>query len=287
MIKKICFFVLLISLLYSCSNSITVVISDPWWENAYDQEGILDRELLKYRLLKFKKIDKYSISGRDEALRIVKWLQESEEAETVIMTPLFYSYIKNNNSSEKNRNYILLNGFYDDPADNVVAVYSSREAVYFQAGEKAALFSQNNENCSVASIFYNGSLMRRLEKESFIKGFESIKNRGELINFDQQTYTGGERLKGFINSAPEKGVGLFFFSASSLNPFCLELANSLSIPVSGENLYSLRIYNELVEFSVDDDMMEIIQTAVKIGLDGEINRDIPVKPLIREKGFHF
>jgi len=108
-----------------------------------------------------------------------------------------------------------------------------------------------------------------------------------LINFDQQTYTGGERLKDFINSAPGKGVGLFFLSASSLNPFCYELVLPLSVPVSGENLNSLGFYNELVEFSVDDDMMEIIQTAVKIGLDGEINDDIPIKPLIREKGIHF
>ena len=286
-IKKLCFFSTLIFSLCSCSVSNTIVLSDQWWENAYDIHGLLDRDLFKYSILKLQKIEKITAYSKEEAKNIVDQLQESETIKTVIMTPLFFSYIKNNNNSEKNINYILLNGFYDDPADNVNAVYSSREEVYFQAGEKAALFSQNNANCAVASVFYNGSLMRRLEKESFIRGFESIKNRGELINFDQQTYTGGERLKGFINSAPDMGVGLFFFSASSLNPFCLELAFSLSIPVSGENLNSLGIYNELVEFSVDDDMMEIIHTAVKIGLDGEINRDIPVKPLIREKGFHF
>lgn len=273
--------------LFSCRISEIIVLSDPWWEKAYDIDGHLDRDIFKYNILTLQKIEKITVNNKLEAKSIVDALQESENIKTVIMTPLFFSYIKNINNSEKNINYILLNGFYDNPADNIVAVYSSREEVYFQAGEKAALFSQNNANCAVATVFYNGSLMRRLEKESFIKGFESIKNRGELINFDQQTYTGGERLKEFIKNAPDIGVGLFFFSASSLNPYCLELAFSLSIPVSGENLNSLGIYNELVEFSVDDDMMKIIHTAVKIGLDGEINRDIPVKSLIREKGFHF
>jgi ABC transporter substrate-binding protein PnrA-like len=285
--KKIFIILIVILSITACTRSDTSVLIDPWWQTAFDQKSTLKKLLFKKNLTSLKQIKIYSAADEEKALEILRFLNESVEEQTVLITPVLFSYIKKLPSSEKKINYILLNGFYDDPADNVIAVYSSREEVYFQAGVKAALFSQDNENCAVASVFYNGSLIRRLEKESFISGFESVENRGELLNFDQQTYTGGERLKDFINSAPGKGAGLFFLSASSLNPFCLELALPLSVPMSGENLNSLGIYNELVEFSVDDDMMEIIHTAVKIGLDGEIISDIPVKPLIREKGIHF
>ncbi|MBI9100446.1 MAG: BMP family ABC transporter substrate-binding protein, partial [Spirochaetaceae bacterium] len=230
------------------------------------------------------RVKKYTASNEEEAIQFLQNLSESSDKQTVIITPIFYSFLRKTSSDEKIINYIILNGFYDDPADNVIAVYSSREEVYYQAGIKAALFSKDNENCTVASVFYTGSILKRLEMESFANGYSSVEGSGELINFEQQTYTGGDNLKKFINSAPEKGTGLFFFSASSLNPFCIEQAMPLMIPISGENLNSLGIYNELVEFSVDDDMIEIIQTAIKIGLDGEIISDIPVKPLIRERG---
>lgn len=285
--KKI-IIVLILSLTFiSCSDSNVSILIDPWWETAFDQQGQLRKILLINNLTHREQVKIHLVSDREKALDFFQSLSSSSDEHTIILTPALYSYTKNVQNSEKNINYILLNGFYDNPADNLIAVYSFREEIYLQAGVKAALFSQSNDNCEVASVFYNGSLIRRLEKESFIKGFESVKNRGNLINFEQQTYTGGEKLKNFINSAPKKGVGLFFFSVSSLNPFCLELALPLSIPLSGENLNSLGNYNELVEFSVDDDMIEIIQIAVKIGLDGEIINDIPVKPLIREKGIHF
>ena len=265
----------------SCANSDLTVLVDSWWENAYDLDGHLDKALAK------NSIEKISVGNVEEFSFAIKNISEKSSNPTVIITPVLFSQIKKIGSVEKKINYILLNGFYGDPADNVIAVYSSREEVYFQAGIKAALFSNNNDNCAVASIFYNGSSARRLEKDSFIDGFESIEDKGDLFIYEQQTYTGDERLKTFINSSPDKGVGLFFFSASSLNPFCLDLALPLSIPVSGENLNSLGIYNELVEFSVDDDMIEIIDTAIKIGLDGEIIDDFPIKTLIREKGIHF
>jgi len=79
----------------------------------------------------------------------------------------------------------------------------------------------------------------------------------------------------------------FFFSASSLNPFCLEQALPLSIPISGENLNSLALHNELIEFSIDDDMMKIVETALELALDGEVESDFPVIPVLKETGNHF
>jgi hypothetical protein len=271
----------------SCSDSHLTFLTDPWWLASYDPENRLEIEILKGSIKKFKRIESITVSTSEEAMAILNNLEEKEGNQTIVVTPVFYSLIKNKPDLEKKINYIILNGFYDVPADNIIAVYSFREEVYYQAGVKAALFSKNNDNCKVASVFYNGSLIRRSEKERFIEGYNSVGNSGELINFEQQTYTGGEKLKKFIESAPEKGVGLYFFSASSLNPYCYDLAISFSVSISGENLYSSGISNELVEFSVDDDMIEIIQTAVKKGLDGEINHDFPVKALIRERGIHF
>lgn len=285
---KKCFFILIVAIsLVSCSGSHLTILVDPWWELAYDSEDILSKHTGQNNPFKLNKIEKNIVGSREEAIDKLNLLSDSDTITTVIVTPALYSYLDNISSPEKKINYIILNGFYDDTADNVIAVYSAREEVYYQAGVKAAIYSMNNDNCNVASVFYNGSALRVLEKENFIKGFNSVENRGELIYYEQKTYTGGESLKRFINSAPDKGVGLFFLSASSLNPYCLELVSLLSIAVSGENLNSLGFYNELVEFSVDDDMIEIIQTAVKIGLDGAIQSDIPVKPLIREKGIHF
>jgi len=285
--RKIIFLLIVILSLISCSGSNVTILLDSWWEDAYDYNGDLGKIALKESVKHITNIQKITIGDQETAIDMLNSLQKKTLPQTVILTPVFYSYIKKIPDDEKKINYIILNGFYDDPADNIIAVYSSRGEVYYQAGVKAALFSKNNDNCTVAAVFYNGSSMRKSEKDNFIEGFESVIDSGELIYYDQQNYTGGEKLKNFINAAPEKDTGLFFFSASSVNPFCLDLALPLSIPISGENLNSLGIYNELVEFSVDDDIMEIIETAVQIGLDGEINSDIPVKARISEKGIHF
>lgn len=284
--KIVLLFTVILSLI-SCSGSNVTVLLDSWWEDAYDYNGDLEKILFKESVTHITNIPKIIIEDQGTIDDILYSLGENKNRQTVIISPIFYSHIKKISSDEKKINYILLNGFYGDDADNIIAVYSSRGEVYYQAGVKAALFSKNNDNCTVAAVFYNGSSIRKNEKKQFIDGYESVIDSGELIYYDQQNYTGGEKLKNFINSAPEKGAGLFFFSASSINPFCLDLALPLSIPVSGENLNSLGFYNELVEFSVDDDIIEIIETAVKMGLDGEIISDIPVKARISEKGIHF
>ena len=273
--------------LTACSESNLSIMADPWWQSAYDVENEIKKIVFFQSLYTRKKINNNTFQNREELVSEINSLLLNEEAQRFIITPYLFSQIKNNYENEKKINYIILNGFYSNPADNVIAVYSSREEVYFQAGIKAAQFSKENDNCTVAAVFYNGTTIRRLENESFLNGFDSVSDAGELIYYEQSSYTGGEKLKSFINSAPDKDTGLFFLSASSVNPYCLDLILPLSISISGENLNSSGFYNELVEFSVDDDIIEIIQTAVEIGLDGEIFDDIPVKPLIKEKGIHF
>jgi hypothetical protein len=285
--RNFLFLLIFIFAILSCSNGNLTILTDPWWEDSYNIDGNLNKLMLINSLTNRVSISKRTAETEEQALEILSQIYEKESVQNIIITPLFFSYIKNKLSNEKKTNIIILNGFYDVVADNIIAVYSSREEVYYKAGIKAALFSKNNDNCAVSAVFYVGSLLKQLEKECFIKGFESVLESGELLYYDQQNYTGGERLKNFINSSPEKGTGLFFFSASSANPYCLDLALPLNIPISGENLNSLGIYNELVEFSVDDDIMEIIEIAVQIGLDGEIVNDIPVKALLSEKGIHF
>lgn len=285
--RKIFAFLFVIISFSSCSQNKLTIVLDPWWETAYDAQKILKKEIFYGTIRSRKQISKVIAGTEEELDKILESIERRKGAQVVIASPALYSILKNRPNSEKKINYIILNGFYGNFADNLIAVYSSRKEEYYQAGIKAALFSTNNDNCSVAAVFYNGSLVKRLEKDRFVEGFNSINNRGDLNIYEQQTYTGGDKLKEFINSAPENGAGLFFFSASSLNPYCLELALPLSISISGENLNSSGIYNELLEFSVDDDIIEIIKIAVRIGLDGDINDDFPVKALVREKGIHF
>lgn len=269
----------------SCSQEKPEVIIDPWWEKAFDGEGYLEKTLIRESVLNLRKISYKTVYSREEFQAEIN--AGEDENHVYIISPLLYSAIPSESDPEKKNYYILLNGFYDDPADNVIAVYSSRIEGYFEAGILAAEFSVLNDRCAVAAVFYEGSDVRKKERESFVRGFDSVADRGELIRYSQESYSAGDSLKSFISSAPEKGTGLFFFSASSLNPVCLEQALPLTIPISGENLNSLGLYDELIEFSVDDDMMRIVKTAMKLGLDGDIENDIPVSPVIRQKGIHF
>lgn len=285
--KKIFITLFFIQILFSCSYGKIVILTDPWWNDSYELEREIQKELFSQLFKTGKRIKNVSVETEEEVLNIINEMAGIGNSSVIIATPIFYSLIRKISAEEKFINYIIINGYYDSSADNIIAVYSFREEVYFQAGIKAAEFSVENNNCTVSSVFYNGSLSRKLEKESFVKGYESIKESGKLEIYEQKTYTGGEKLKNFINSAPENGTGLFFFSASSLNPFCFDIAAPLSIAVSGENLNSLGIYNELIEFSIDDDMMEIVKTALKKGIDGEFNDDIPINAVITEKGINF
>jgi len=272
--------------LFSCSQSGVVILVDPWWEAAHEQSVNLKKTALIKGLTSFRSIPVYRAVDKDQGYNLLENALGRSEEMTVLVSPAFFSYLDEWNFSEKKINYILLNGFYDDPADNVIAVYSSRDEVYYMAGSKAARFSESNGNCAVAAVFYDTE-RRRSERDSFVKGFEESEVGGELLISDQQTYFGGDKLIDFINKGPTRNVGLFFFSASSLNSFCLDQALPLSIPISGENVNSLGFGNELIEFSIDDDMMKIVETALKLGLDGEAENDYPVKPRLWEKGNHF
>ncbi|MBB6478709.1 BMP family ABC transporter substrate-binding protein [Spirochaeta isovalerica] len=274
-------------LFISCGQIKSVVIVDTWWDEAYSGLANLKKEAFWAGLKAFQPVSVIEMDSEESAYNFLNSLMEKQNELTVILSPVFNSYTKNWVFDEKKINYIILNGFYDDPADNVIAVYSSREEVYREAGMKAARYSESHSNCSVAAVFYNGTEARRSERDSFIQGFNEAGVSGKLLVSDQQTYAGGEKLKSFISSAPEKDVGLFFFSASSLNPFCFEQAQTLSIPISGENLNSSGLHSELIEFSIDDDMVRIVKTALKMGLDGEVENDLPVFPLLKEKGIHF
>lgn len=285
--RKIVILILFALTLLSCGRADLTVLVDPWWEDAWDRNGILKNKVRIEGLKKFQNISYINVNSKEEALDVLNSLAKSPIEQRLIITPVFFKYVNEFSLDEKNINYILLNGFYDDPADNVIAVYSYREEVYRKAGAIAGRFSDKAGNSAVAAVFYDNSESRRRERESFIEGFYEENEKGELLTFSQVTYSGGEKLKSFITSAPSRNVGLFFFSASSLNAFCVEQALPLSIPISGENLTGLAKYNELIEFSVDDDMMEIIETAIKIGLDGEIENDFPIPPVIRKKGIHF
>jgi len=87
---------------------------DPWWQNAFDQDGTLRKIILKKNLTNLKNIEIYSAADRDKAIEILQTLNESAEMQTVLVTPVFFSYIKNLQSSEKKINYIILNGFNED-----------------------------------------------------------------------------------------------------------------------------------------------------------------------------
>jgi len=270
-----------------CSNKNILIITDPWWEDSYGIEKQINQILALQFVKTGKTINKVTAETEDEVINYINETAKSSQNPIIILTPIFFSFLDKNPNLEKKINYIIINGYYDSSADNKIAVYSFREEVYFKAGIKAAQFSKENNNCTISAVFYTGSTSRKLEKNSFIEGYETLLNCGKLAIFEQQTYNENEKLKSFINSGSKNNTGLFFFSGSSLNLFCLDIAKPLSIAVSGENLNSLGLYNELIEFSVDDDMIEMVNTAIKMGLDGEIKNDIPVNALLREKGIHF
>ncbi|RQV98489.1 MAG: hypothetical protein EH225_13065 [Calditrichaeota bacterium] len=284
--KRLVISLVLLSL-FSCNQKPVVLLVDKWWEAAYDDSVNLKSRAFWAGIKSFKTVDYFSTVSEQDAFAYINEKLKKHNELNVLISPIFFSYLKNWDFGEKNINYIILNGFYDDTADNVIAVYSFREDVYRAAGEKAARYSEAHGDCAVAAVFYNDTEVRRSERDSFFQGFKEAGVSGELLISDQQTYSGGEKLKSFIKDAPGKDVGLFFFSASSLNAFCLEQASPLSIPMSGENLNSLVFHNELIEFSIDDDMMKIVETALELALDGEVEDDFPVIPVLKDTGNHF
>ena len=99
----------------SCSINPLTILVDPWWETAVDSGGFLKREIFIQNIRSLNRIKKYTASNEEEAIQFLQNLSESSEKQTVIITPIFYSILRKTSSDEKIINYIILNGFYDDP----------------------------------------------------------------------------------------------------------------------------------------------------------------------------
>lgn len=273
--KKLLFctiFTILITVL-SCNQKKVILLTDHyWWEIAkgyFSNPDDFRRLALKNSLIG----DIVVVWPEENLDEILPMYLGGGDVAGVVVTPFLMEDIIFK-APDFNTTFVLLDVPDKEYPPNVKAVNTNRESAYEKTGEIMALNVDIDPifEPGVGTIFYLEGENRYKEFNAFTNGFAKYQTPIKISKRVINNLYNRDAARVFLNNMHSRGVKVFLFSASSINPFCFDQETEKDSLIIAEDWKYSGILADRVLFSIETDYSALLDKAIQVAADNSSAR---------------
>lgn len=263
-----CAIITILITLLSCTQKKVILLTDHyWWEIAkgyFSNPDDFRRIALKNSAIA-DIVVLWPGESLDEILPL--YLGQGDIAGVVVTPFLMEDVIFKAN--DFNTTFVLLEAPNKEYPPNIKMVSTTRETAYQQAGEIMALNVNTDPRFEqgVGTIFYLEGENRYKEFNAYTNGFAKYQTPLKLSKRIINNLFNKDAARVFLNNMHSRGVKVFLFSASSINPFCFDQEAEKESYIVAEDWHYSGILGDRILFSIETDYQALLDKAVQIIID--------------------